>query len=196
MSKLSRRAFLACLALTPIVALSILAAPSNADHHDACPRMIYIIRHAEKPDDSDDPNLAPRGYERAKALVHVIPDRFATPDIIIASAASKKSDRPVETITPLAASLHMEIHHRFKDDEFAQLAASVLGAPEYSGKTILICWHHGEIPKLARALGASTAPDSWSSDVFDRVWVLTYDHGQVVSFQSLPQKALPGDSQH
>ena len=40
---------------------------------------------------------------------------------------------------------------------------------------MLVCWHHGRIPELAAALGATKAPGRWGDAVFDRVWVVTFD---------------------
>jgi len=161
------------------------------------PHIVMIIRHAEKPDETNgpaDPNLSKRGYQRADALAKVIPDHFPKPDFLIATKQSKSSNRPVETITPLAAALHERIESTFKDDEFDQLAHEVLTDEKYSGKTVLIAWHHGKIPELAKALGAKDVPDKWNSNVFDRVWEITYD-GDVAIWKDLPQNALPGDSQ-
>ena len=161
------------------------------------PHIILIIRHAEKPDPTDaapDINLSKRGFQRADALAKTIPDHFPRPDFLIATRQSKNSNRPVETITPLAAALHEKIEAEFKDDEFDQAAHEVLTDPKYTGKTVLIAWHHGKIPELAKALGAKDVPDKWDPNVFDRVWEITYDAG-VAAWKDLPQNALPGDSQ-
>jgi phosphohistidine phosphatase SixA len=160
------------------------------------PRIVMIIRHAEKPDETGaikDPDLNKKGFERADALAKVIPDHFPKPDFLIATKKSKGSDRPVETITPLSKALHEEIESTFKDDEYAELAKSVLTDPKYSGKTVMIAWHHGKIPELAKALGVSDVPDKWDPNVFDRVWEITYENDKA-SMKDLPQKALPGDS--
>jgi broad specificity phosphatase PhoE len=157
------------------------------------PAVVLIIRHGEKPEGKD-PNLAPRGYERADALATVIPAHFPKPDFLIATKKSAHSDRPVETITPLAKAMHLEISHEVKDDDFAEVTRSVLTDPKYAGKVVLIAWHHGKIPELAHALGAKDAPDKWDGEeVFDRVWQITYDKG-VATWQDLPEHALPGDS--
>lgn len=164
------------------------------------PRMILIIRHGEKPGDAasegkkdKDPNLSPKGYQRAQALAHVIPDNFVHPDYLFATHKSAHSMRPIETITPLANALHEPIEESFKDDQFAALAHKVLTDPKYAGRVVLISWHHGKIPELAHALGAADAPDKWKSEVFDRVWEITFHDGKA-DFLDLPQKALPGDS--
>ena len=161
------------------------------------PRTVLIIRHAEKPDATDgekSPDLSKRGFERADALAKAIPDHFFKPDFLIATKASKGSDRPIETITPLSHALHKQIESTFKDEQIADVAHAVLTDPKYDGKTILIAWHHGKIPELAKDLGVKNAPDKWDSSVFDRVWEITYENG-VASWKDLPERALPGDSQ-
>jgi hypothetical protein len=158
------------------------------------PKLVLIIRHAEKPDTTGDPNLSPRGFERANALAHVIPDRFVKPDFLIATRKSKGSDRPVETLTPLSKAIDEPIESNVADDDFATVANDVLTNPKYRGKVVLIAWHHSKIPELANALGATDAPKEWNSKVFDRVWELTFS-GDGVQLTNLPQKALPGDSQ-
>jgi phosphohistidine phosphatase SixA len=162
----------------------------------AGPHIVLIIRHAEKPEGGEkDPNLSPRGFERAAALAKVIPANFPHPDFLIATKRSKGSNRPVETITPLSKALHEEIESTFKDDEAAQVAHEVLTEPKFAGKTVLIAWHHGKIPELAEALGVKDAPAKWNPAVFDRVWEITYENG-IANWQNLPEKALPGDSQN
>lgn len=158
------------------------------------PSVIYIIRHAEKPDSTDDSDLAPKGVERAKALAETFPAHFSKPDFIVATAPSKHSNRPMETLAPLAAALHLKAADPFADDEVDKLAHELLTQPQYAGKTILICWHHGDIPALAKALGAKKVPDPWPENVFDRVWKLTFTAG-TVQFENLPQRTLPGDSE-
>jgi phosphohistidine phosphatase SixA len=196
MFRAARRYSVVLLSLLSLFVLVGSPGPIPADEKvSSTPKAIYIIRHGEKPDGEKDPNLAPKGYERAKALVHVIPQHFVTPDFIWATAPTKKSRRPLETIQPLAESLHLTVQDKYSDEQFADLAQTLLSDSKYAGKNIVIAWHHGEIPNLAKALGAKDAPDKWNGEVFDRVWVLTYTDGQV-QFQNLPQMALPGDSQN
>jgi hypothetical protein len=100
----------------------------------------------------------------------------------------------LETITPLSKALHEEIDNRFAEEDGDKLAHSLLTDPKYAGKVVLIAWHHGKIPELAKALGAKNAPDKWDPAVFDRVWEITYD-GKGATWQDLPEKALEGDSE-
>lgn len=176
-----------------IVAISSNRAFPASDSLTTGPHIVMIIRHAEKPDDKADPDLSPRGFERADALAKVLPNHFPRPDFLIATKRSKGSNRPVETITPLAKALHEEIEATFDDDDFAEVAHEVLTDPKFDGKTVLIAWHHQKIPDLAKALGVKNAPDKWNPDVFDRVWQITYDDGAAI-WKDLPENALPGDS--
>jgi phosphohistidine phosphatase SixA len=180
-----------------LLLITVVAWPGSAGAEKATastpPAVICIIRHGEKPDSKEDPNLTPKGYQRADALAQTFPKNFFVPDVIWATEASKHSNRPVETITPLAKSLGEEIHKSYADSDYAKLAHELLTDPKYAGKKILICWHHGEIPALAKALGAKDAPEKWKAEEFSRVWELTFT-GDEVQFQNLPEKALPDDA--
>jgi phosphohistidine phosphatase SixA len=189
---------------TRLIALAMLIVVTGSDRALLAldgttqgPRVVLIIRHAEKPEGAEetkDPNLSKRGVQRARALAKVIPKLFPRPDFLIATLKSKRSNRPFETIEPLAKALHETIEATFEDNQVEQLARAVLTERKYAGKVVLIAWHHGELPELAKALGAADAPHKWDADVFDRVWEITYKEG-VATFKDLPQKALPGDSE-
>ena len=161
------------------------------------PRVVLIIRHAEKPANTGpekDPNLTERGYQRAEALVKAIPANFPKPDFVIATKRSTNSNRPVETVTPLAKALNEYLDDAYAEDEVDRLAHALLTDPKYAGKVVLIAWHHGKIPDLAKALGAKEAAAQWDPTVFDRVWEITCDANGAV-WKDLPQKALPGDTE-
>jgi hypothetical protein len=157
------------------------------------PKQILIVRHAEKNDDKSDIHLNPRGYARAAALPTLFPARFDTPEFLFASTQSAHSNRPVETITPLARALRLKIDNTFANEDYALLARHVLLTPVYAGRTVLICWHHGNIPALARALGIADAPTPWPETQFDRVWRIAFADG-APALTDLPQRLLPGDS--
>ncbi|VTR93928.1 Uncharacterized protein OS=Ralstonia solanacearum (strain GMI1000) GN=RSc3377 PE=4 SV=1 [Gemmata massiliana] len=164
------------------------------------PARVIIIRHAEKPGDENERGLSAVGKKRADALTELFqksdsrPNPLPAPDFIFASSASKRSDRPIETVTPLAKKLKLDIDSRFANDDYTKLAAELLTNPKYEGKTALICWHHGNIPELAEALKARDVPDKWKDSVFDRVWVVTYEAGRG-KLTKLPQTLLPGDAE-
>ncbi|HZY86891.1 MAG TPA: hypothetical protein VFE78_18805 [Gemmataceae bacterium] len=120
------------------------------------------------------------------------PPRFRAPDFLFAAKASANSNRPVETITPLAVALQLEMNAKHSDDDYPKVASDILTNAKYARKVVLVCWHHGNIPRLAEALGAQ-GPLLWPGGVFDRVWQITYADGSA-SFQNLPQMLLFNDS--
>jgi phosphohistidine phosphatase SixA len=167
------------------------------------PTKILIIRHGEKPGDpatdnaDDGRDLSPRGFERAAALAVYVPNTFAPPDFLFATEESKHSNRPVETITPLAKALGIEINSKHADDDFQKVADDIRNNAKYAGKLVLICWHHGKIPKLTAALGGSPPFDPWPGTVFDRVWSLDLPvpaGAAGLPVQNISQMLLFGDS--
>ena len=164
------------------------------------PAQILVIRHGEKPGDpcveneADSPDLSIKGQERAAALAFNLPAAFGKIDHLFATQKSKHSDRPVETITPLAAALNLKINSDYADGDFETIAAHILGHPKYSGERILICWHHGKIPQLAAALHVANPPSPWPCGVFDRVWIIDYEAGGSAVLRNVPQQLLYGES--
>ena len=159
------------------------------------PATILLIRHAEKPASGVD--LAPAGFARAKVLPELFggmaaPHNLPRPDFLFATHVSKNSNRPVETITPLSEALGLPISHEIADKDYATLATELLSG-KYAGKVVLVAWHHGSIPGLAKALGALPPYDPWPETQFDRVWRIDYRGGKAV-LTDLPQGLMPGDS--
>ena len=163
------------------------------------PSVIYLMRHAEKPVGTDkDPDLTPVGYHRADLLptLFVAPKgstqmpRLRRPDALFATDRSKHSNRPVETITPLSIALNLTINHDFEDHDTASIANAVLSG-RYAGKVVVICWHHGELPHLAEALGVANPPH-WEDTTFNQIWKVEYAGGQA-SLTPLAESLLPGD---
>ena len=190
---------------------------SNSDHHSggngrsADSRMIMLIRHAEKPlhpsgspygvnpDGQQDPHcLTVTGWIRAGALVELFapsrgdpPAELRRPDTIYGSAhAGGQSKRSVQTVSPLAARVGLEVIKRYAAGDEVHLAKEISTRP---GAT-LIAWHHEDIQKIGHNLGGvnPTPPGRWPADRFDVIWTFTPDeHGW--RFAPIPQLLLPGD---
>lgn len=120
--------------------------------------------------------------------------QFAPPNFIFATQRSKNSNRPIETVTPLATALqlHIDDGHEDNDEEIKEMTNAILKDTAFAGKIVLICWHHGKIPDIAKALGIAKPP-KWDGKVFDRVWQITYLKGKA-SLKDLPQMLLYDDS--
>ena len=189
-----------CLFITVIygsVLLSVAAAqdgPKNA--------VVLIIRHAEEP--ANGHGLSARGEERARAYINyfenfTVDGKRREPEAVLVAADSKQSHRPRLTVEPFAKAANLPIDNRFANKQPTDLAAELRA--NYQGKVILICWHHGQVPALLRALGA--APETllpngkWPRDVYDWVIMVSFDeNGRVIpgSTKRINEHLLPGDS--
>jgi hypothetical protein len=135
------------------------------------PQFVLVMRHAEKPDDPSDPDLTAVGQARAEALADYIPREFGVPDFIFAAALSKNSARPFETVKPLSKRTGVAIDATIADNDYGVLAKDLLSKPKFAGRRIVVCWHHGNIPSLMRALGVADGdyPDPWKHTVFNLI---------------------------
>jgi hypothetical protein len=186
---------------------------------------VMIIRHAEKPpasnnpagvllDGTQDPEaLIVQGWQRAGAIAAMFaPERLlqssdlATPQTIIASWTSdtKGSQRPEETITPLALRLGIT-PQTFPRASITQAVEAALAATG----TVLIGWQHEDIPTIATTIANLTEltvnptppstwpPPKWPGTRFDLVWVfdlVTANQTSTWTFTQVPQLLLAGDS--
>ena len=71
------------------------------------------------------------GYEAVK--VQGAAPRFLTPGFLFATQASKSSNRPVETITPLSAALNLTYDDKHADGDYANAASDILTNSKYAG---------------------------------------------------------------
>jgi phosphohistidine phosphatase SixA len=140
---------------------------------------ILLMRHAEKADDPLNPNLSPVGRDRAQRLAQYVPGKVRQARFLFASAASKHSVRPIQTLQPLSEKIGVQIDSTFADQDYEALAHKILNDPSYDGKLVVICWHHGNIPPLAHELKAKSGdyPNPWDPKVFNLMLQFDYAHG-------------------
>jgi broad specificity phosphatase PhoE len=183
-----------CGSALPIVA-DAQDGPKNA--------VVLIIRHAE--DAGSGHGLSPRGEERAEAyknyfLNFTVDSKRREPNAVLVAADSKQSHRPRLTVEPFAKAAKLPIDSRFANKQPTDLAAELRAS--HQGKVVLICWHHGQIPALLRALGA--APETllpngkWPKTVYDWVIMASFDeNGRLISKSTrrISEHLLQGDSQ-
>src|SRR5438874_6067658 len=143
--------------------------------------VVLIIRHSEDADTGR--GLSDRGQQRAEAykdyfLNFTVDSKRSEPQAIFTAKDSKPSQRPSLTVEPFAKAAKLQIDTRFGNSQSSELATALRDTQQ--GKVILICWRHGNIPDLLRALGAN--PENflprgkWPGVVYDWVIVLSYDH--------------------
>jgi len=177
-----------------------IAAESQSGPKDG---VVLIIRHAEDADSGD--GISPRGEARAEAyknyfLNFTVDSKHLEPAVIFAAKDSKQSHRPRLTVEPFAKAAKLKIDAHFGNNESTELAADLRA--NHHGKVILICWRHGNIPALLRALGAqpeSLLPNGrWPGSVYNWVILLSYDkEGRLIpaSTRRINEHLMPGDSQ-
>jgi hypothetical protein len=171
---------------------------------------IMLIRHAEKPDDTDDGvdekgkpdkhDLIVRGWQRAGALTQFFANPrdphgpIQRPAAIFATEPTTGSDskRPLHTVTPLGQFLAVTIDSAIMEGSEQDL----VDAAAAGGGVVLIAWHHEKIPAIANLLlGNQTAPQKWPSDRFDVVWIFDRTAADAPwTFSQAPQLLLAGDS--
>jgi hypothetical protein len=190
------------LLLCGLLALVIPAAVSAHDGNSSALKnaVILIIRHAEEPEDGY--GLSSVGEARAKAYVNyfknfTIDGQPLKLDYLFAAKDTSNSHRPRLTIEPTGEALGLTVDSRFENSKILELVHKIKSEP--SGANILICWHHGNIPRLLRALGADPKrllpKGKWPGDVFDWLIELRYNqNGHLFQSKRINENLLPGDS--
>jgi hypothetical protein len=165
--------------------------------------VVLIIRHAENP--ATGHGLSPRGEQRAEAYKDyftnfTVDSKRLQPQAVFAAKDSKQSHRPRLTVEAFAKAAKLPIDTRFGSNQSDHLAADLRATEQ--GKVVLVCWRHGVIPDLLRALGEKPKKmlpnGKWPDSVYDWIILLSYDQdGRLVpaSSKRITEHLLPGDSQ-
>jgi hypothetical protein len=190
--------------------------------------MIMVIRHAEKPSDYQGhsyrgvdaaghlcgkdgaESLVTLGWQRAGALNTLFAPPWGPkapallqPAYIYASDPTKgPSQRPFETVMPLAALLGLTINSKYRKGDYARLVTDALA----KDGPVLICWQHEEIAPIGQSILQETnttkvtLPPSWPVGAdgvsrYDLVWVFSRPSGRgpIIGFSQFAQMLLQGD---
>ena len=169
--------------------------------------LVMIIRHGEKPDDTnpgvdanqDNTSLTEIGWNRAYRLVDLVDPAqghprpgLARPTAIYAAGANDDGEgsRTRETVAALADQLGIPVNTSFgRSDEKALVRHVISG----QGPT-LISWQHGGITDIANAFPSVKPhpPSDWPQDRFDVIWTFTRT-ADGWHFAQMPELALPQD---
>jgi broad specificity phosphatase PhoE len=128
---------------------------------------IYIVRHAEKVNETDTTNLTPAGYVRAEALADTLVNRgidfiFSTP-----------YRRTRQTARLLATRLGLPV----VDYPPKPMEAIVDRINRMRTKTVLVVGHSNTILEIAKGLGAKPAMTTIESGDFDNLLRVDVRHG-------------------
>lgn len=166
-------------------------------HTLAVPKKIIITRHADKvlPDGHC---LSLQGLERASALAYYFSEtpHYNTPPITHVFAAFSNGKHPhircEQTCTPLANHLNLPLNTKYSEHESATLAQELLTDPRYNNATVLICWDHQYVSSFIMALGGENT-GFWPDNIFDQVYMLTFNEGAKPKVQKFLQQLMFGD---
>ncbi|MGH9322679.1 MAG: SixA phosphatase family protein [Vicinamibacteria bacterium] len=151
------------------------AAPSHAE------TVLVLVRHGEKVDESEDPELSDAGRRRARTLARMLKDAG------IEAVYSTDFIRTRETARPTAELVGKPVEI-YDVGDLAVLAKSLRSRDARA----LVVGHSNTIPDLVRSLGGDAGPEI-ASDEYDRLYILNLgaeDHTSTTVLR-LPQGATP-----
>lgn len=123
---------------------------------------VYLVRHAEKTADDDDPALTPDGEVRAGQLADLLQDEG------IETIWSTDYRRTMSTAQPLADQLDLVIQ-TYDPGDLPGFATTI----EAAGETALIVGHSNTTPQLSAALGGAPGEEINEAAEYDRLYVLS-----------------------
>ena len=135
----------------------------------ALDNVIVLVRHAEKVDDSRDPELSETGRARADVLAAHLKD------MKIDTIFSSDYIRTRETARPLAEALGIELE--LYDPGDLEAFATKLRAAE--GR-ILVVGHSNTTPDVVRLIGGEPGTDI-EDDEYDRLYIVVAGSGRPVT---------------
>ena len=146
-------------------------APATAQN-----KTIILVRHAEKVDASQDPELSAEGKQRAERLARVI--KKYKPGAIY----STDFKRTRGTAAPMAERRHLKVetYDPKKPDE---LISSMMKSKT---KRFLIVGHSNTIPGLANLLGKKEVFKNLDDPEYGVIWVVRIKDGQVRKTEIIP----------
>lgn len=124
---------------------------------------VILIRHAEKVDDSRDPELSAAGKERAQLLSEMLADAGVT------KIVSTDYIRTRDTVRPLADALDLAIDSYDPRD----LPGTAAELKEWGGTTV-VSGHSNTTPALVQALGGDPQGPIDESE-YDRMYIVHID---------------------
>jgi phosphohistidine phosphatase SixA len=124
--------------------------------------IVYLVRHAEKVDQSEDPNLSEAGKERSLELSKVLKD------VALVQIFSTNYKRTKETANPTAESkkITVELYDPSKLEDFAKKLKDL-------GGKHLVVGHSNTTPELVKLLGGEPGTAIDEATEYDRLYILT-----------------------
>jgi broad specificity phosphatase PhoE len=126
--------------------------------------MLFLVRHAEKVDNSEDPELSEAGKQRAAALAHTLKDA----GIERVYSTNYRRTRDTASLLAVLLELPVEIYDPLELPALADLLRQ-------SGKNSLVVGHSDTTPELAALLGGDPGPEIDEESEYDRLYLVTIE---------------------
>jgi len=132
-------------------------------------RVVVVLRHADKIDDSDDAALSPRGEMQAQRLAHVLKD------IGISAVYVTQFQRTKRTAAPLAAVLKIE-PVTYEQEDVDGVVKEI--RRKHSNDAVMVVGHRSTVPMVLQKLGCTEKVVLESGET-DSIFILTFTPGAV-----------------
>ena len=148
--------------LPAVLFLCCLGGPAGAlAAQPSEPTVVYLVRHAERLDDSADSPISAAGEARARLLADMLRDAGLTHIHTTDLRRTRATAAPVAALTRLTPTL-------YDVNDLAGLAARIGSAP---GRHLVV-GHSNTLRETIGALGGEPGPEI-APEEYDRLWVLT-----------------------
>ena len=127
---------------------------------------VIVVRHAEKVDNSRDPELGAAGRTRAQALAARLDG------VPLAAIYATEFQRTGQTVGPTAVAQRVAITPYGASQPAGEVAA--LLRADHPRDTVLVAGHSNTVPALVAALCACTAAPMADTE-YDRLSIITFD---------------------
>jgi probable phosphoglycerate mutase len=135
---------------------------------------VYLVRHAEKTTDKDDPALTEAGQARADALADLLTGKWLT------HIYSTDTKRTRDTAAPVAERYGLKVE-LYDPRDLPAMAAKLKATP---GRHLVV-GHSNTTPQLTELLGGDGGTEIVEATEYDRLyWVTTSPDEPVVSYMT------------
>ncbi len=151
----------------PVLAIALVLFAAAAARPARAQEVVFLVRHAERADNSKDSPLSMAGTERARKLAGLLKDAGVT------AIYTTEYRRTQETAAPLGQAIHVAPVVVPAADSDALLQKVRAAGPD--GR-LLIVGHSNTVPDLIRALGVA-APVTLGEAEYDNLFIVIPKQG-------------------
>lgn len=148
--------------LWSMIAILIGFGCGGADSKIVDETTIFLVRHAEKVDQSRDPDLSPEGKARARRLADIL-ERAG-----LSALYATEYKRTQQTLAPLADKLGLKVQVIPASSE-DELVSSILS--ENQSGSVAVCGHSDTVPELVRQLTGEEVPAIGATE-YDNLYIV------------------------